>query len=631
MRFFKQPRAESPPQEVHGAEAHTTKETEADPANGTGIFSGSDTSRLSLEAQNEKELETHPDEITKDAQLGVQKAEAAALVWSKKAVYATYAWIWVCFFLLALHSSISGTVINKAYADFVAAPQISTASILYSIIGGVLKLPIAKTLNLWGRAEGLIVWVVVYTIGLIILAACNGPNSYAAGYVLFYVGYSGIYLILDVFIADTSGLQNRAFTFAFASTPFICTAFTGPLAGESFLKVATWRWAYGVFAIVMPVVFAPLVIVLKFYQRKAVSMGLYKREPSGRTILQSITHYIHEFDRTSPSITPPSPSPTNPPSKTHPAVIGACLLMAAWILLLLPFSLQQYGRAQYKSAKFIAMVVIGFCLLFVFAAWEKWVARRHFVRYELLKQRTVLGACAMAAISYFSFYCWDLYYYDFCIVVFNLSVSMAGYMTQIYNVGSCFWGVIFGLWIRYTKHFKYTCLCFGLPLLILGAGLMVHFRGQADGDINYVIMAQIFIAFGGGTIVIGDDMAVMAAADREGVPMMLSLLGLFSSLGGAIGYAVSAAVYSNVFPESLEAHLPLELKSNATAIYLGGYTAQMDYPVGSDPRNAINYAWGRSQMYGSIAGTAILVLGFPAIAVWKNYRVDRKQNKGVMM
>ncbi|XRM40407.1 Siderochrome iron transporter 2 [Aspergillus tubingensis] len=607
MRFFKEEKTTTEiNHEVSVSAESQTKEVVS--GHDDGVFYISDQSRLSLEAQNEKEIEAHPDQVTKDAQLGVQKAEAAALVWSKKAVYATYAWIWVCFFLLALNNSISGTVINRAYADFKAAPQVSTASILYSIIGGVLKLPIAKTLNIWGRAEGLIVWVVIYTIGLIVLAACDGPDSYAAGYVLFYVGYSGIYLVLDVYIADTSGLQNRAFTFAFASTPFICTAFTGPLAGESFLKVATWRWAYGVFAIIMPVAFAPLVVVLKYYQRKAESMGLLKKEDSGRTTMQSIVHYIHEFD-----------------------LIGAFLLMAAWVLLLLPFSLQQYGRAQYKSAKFIAMIIVGFKLLVAFAVWEKWFTRKHFVRYELLRQRTVLGACIMSAVSYFSFYCWDLYFYDFCIVVFNLSVSMTGYMTQIYNVGSCFWGVVFGLWIRYTKHFKYTCLFFGLPLLCLGAGLMIHFRGEGGNDINYVIMSQIFIAFGGGTIVIGDDMAVMAAADREGVPMMLSLLGLFSSLGGAIGYAVAAAVYTNIFPQALESRLPAELKSNATDIYLGGYTTQMTYPVGSPTRTAVDYAWGRSQMYGSVAGTAILALGFPAIAVWKNYRTDKKQNKGTMI
>lgn len=306
--------------------------------------------------------------------------------------------------------------------------------------------------------------------------------------------------------------------------------------------------------------------------------------------------------------------------------------MAAWVLLLLPFSLQEYGRSEYKSATFIAMIVIGFCLFFVFAAWERWGARTHFVRYDLLKERTVLGACLLSAVTYFSFYCWDMYFFNFCLVVYNLSVSMAGYMGQIYNVGSCFWGVVFGIYVRLTKHFKYACLCFGLPLLILGAGLMIHFRGAGDhSDIRYVIMSQIFIAFGGGTLVIGADMAVMASADRDGVPMMLSLLGLFNSLGGSVGYAVAAAIYNNTFPTALRSNLPADMKSKYTELFTGGYTVQMEYPMGSPTREAANTAWSTSQFYGSIASTAFLVLAIPCIAVWKNYRVDKKQNKGTVL
>lgn len=305
--------------------------------------------------------------------------------------------------------------------------------------------------------------------------------------------------------------------------------------------------------------------------------------------------------------------------------------MAAWILILLPFSLSQQGKTQYSSPTFIAMFVVGFCTLFIFAAWEKFFARTHFIKYELLKQRTVIGACVLAAVLFFSFYCWELYFFNFCSTVFNLDAADAGYMNQIYNVGSTFWGVVFGVWIRFTKHFKYTCLCFGLPLMILGAGLMIHFRGQGGGDLGYVIMCQIFIAFGGGTNVIGEDMAVMAAADREGVPMMLSIIGLFSSLGGAIGYAVQAAIYANTFPDALRSHLPDDKKSLTHKLYTKGYPAQKDYPMGSPVREAANYAWGYSQKFGCIAATAVLALGIPAIAVWKNYRVDKRQNKGVMM
>lgn len=509
--------------------------------------------------------------------------------------------------MLAFQQAILFNVTATAYAEFSTAPAIATASILANIIGGVLKLPIAKTLNIWGRAEGYLVFFCVYLLGIVILASSNGPDSYAAGYVFYWIGYDAVYLILDIFVADTSGLRNRAFAFSFVSTPFICTAFTGPLAAQAFLLHSTWRWAIGCFAIIQPFIFIPLAVVFKFYQKKAERLGIYKHQSSGRTTMQSIVHYIHEFD-----------------------VIGAILLMAAFVLFLLPFALVSYGRATYDSATFIAMVIFGVLLFPVFAAWEKWFARTHFVRWELFRQRTVLGACCMAALSFFSFYSWDLNFYSFVLVVYNLNFSNTGYMTQIYNVGSCFWGVVFGLWVRYTKHFKYTVLFFGLPLMILGAGLMIHFRGQ-DADIGYIIMCQIFIAFGGGTIVIGDNMAVMAASDRDGVPMLLAILNLFASIGGAIGDAVSVAIYSKTFPDALRSRLPADMQDQVSKIYLGGYATQTTFPVGSPTRDAINYAWGQSQRYGSIAATAILTLGIPAVAVWKNYRVDKKQNKGTVI
>ncbi|KUI67014.1 Siderophore iron transporter mirB [Cytospora mali] len=564
-------------------------------------------SSISLERLNEKEIQAHPDQITTDAALGVQKAEAAALVWPKWAVYCTYGWIWVCFFMLALQQGTTNTFNVFAYSGFYAAPQITTAYVLASIIGGVIKLPIARLLNIWGRAEGFFFFVCVYLVGMIILAASNGPNAYAAGYVLYWIGYDAIYLIMDVFVADTSGLRNRAFAIAFVSTPFICTSFTAPLAAASFLRMTTWRWGYGAFTIIMFFVFTPLAVVFKFYTIKAKKMGLYKREPSGRTILGSIIHYTHEFD-----------------------VIGCLILMAAFVLFLLPFSLVSYSFAGYTSAKFIAMVVIGVCLFPAFYVWERYFARTHFIRWELFKNRTVTGACCLAAILYFSFYSWDLYYMSFLFVVYNLNVAQAGYMTEIYNVGSTFWAVIFGVWVRQTKHFKYTALFFGLPLMMLGAGLMIHFRGS-DQPIGYLIMCQIFIAFAGGTLVISEDMAVMAASDRDGVPMMLSLIGLSASIGGAIGIATTGAIYVNVLPQALLRNLPSDVKADYMTIYEGGYLTQITYPVGSAARDAINNAWGYYQKQSCIAATAILVLGIPAIAIWKNYNVDRKQNKGVMI
>ncbi|KKK20503.1 hypothetical protein P175DRAFT_0547559 [Aspergillus ochraceoroseus IBT 24754] len=562
---------------------------------------------LSLVEENEKEVIQHPNEITQDAQMGVQKAEAAALVWSKTAVYGIFAWIWLCFFITSLQLSISNNMIYYAYAGFASAPQISQAYIVSTIVSGVIQLPIAKILNLWGRAEGYLVFVGVLVLGLIIIASCNGPNSFAAGYTLYWISYNVVNFILSIFIVDLSGLRNRAFLYAFIGTPSICTAFVGPIAAQAFQQRSTWRWSYGCFAIIIFFVFVPLAFVFKFYQRKAEKMGLFVKTPSGRTTLQSIVHYFHEFD-----------------------IIGGFLLMAAFVLFLLPFSLEIYGYGGYSSATFITMVVIGILLFPVFAIWESYFVSTHFIKWELFKKRTVLGACVLSALVFFNYNTWDQYLYYYVQVVYNLNTTDTGYVTQTYTVGASIWSVVFGIWIRQTKYFKNVCLFFGVPLFLLGAGLMIHFRGS-ETQIGYLIMCQIFIAFSGGTLVIGIDMAVMAAADRDSIPMLVAMLGLCSSLGGSIGYAVAVAIYSNTFPQALRSALPNDTQSDLDTLYLGGSAAQLAYPPGSATRSALNHAWATSQKYECIAATAILILAFPAVAMWKNYSVDKKQMKGTVI
>lgn len=366
----------------------------------------------------------------------------------------------------------------------------------------------------------------------------------------------------------------------------------------------------------MPVTCAPLAIVLKIYQKRAEAQGLFVRpKASGRTTLQSVVHYLLEFD-----------------------IVGAFILMAAFVLVLLPFSLQSNGLAGssgYGSPAFITMLAVGVLLFPVFVAWEQFgLPRRRgtptFIRWDLFRSRTVLGASVVAAVIFFNFYTWDQYFYYYVQVVYDLDITHTGYMAQVNGVGTTLWAVLFGVWIRKTLYFKHVCLFFGAPLVLLGAALMVYFRGSSS-PIGYLVMCQIFIAFGTGTLIIGDEMAVMAAADREGVPIVLALLGLFSSIGGALGNAVAAAVYANTFPAALLRALPADdgdARANYMAIYLGGSKAQLAYPVGSATRTAIEYAWQESQKYECITAAVIMVLAFPAIAAWKNYSVDRKQVKG---
>lgn len=130
------------------------------------------------------------------------------------------------------------------------------------------------------------------------MAASTNVETYAAAQVFYWVGFDGIAYVLDVFIADTSSLEWRALMFAFSTSPYIATTFAGPAAAQSFYTHSTWKWAYGTFAIVTPVICMPFLLVFWYNQRLARKQGILvdRREASGLTWVQSVRHYLIEFD-----------------------------------------------------------------------------------------------------------------------------------------------------------------------------------------------------------------------------------------------------------------------------------------------------------------------------------------------
>lgn len=98
----------------------------------------------------DKEIQAHPDEVSANVADGARKTEAVALVWSEyyqiepqtNLTLNIYR-IWICLFML--HSSIGSNVLYYAYSNFQNASRVSTATILASIVGGVLKLPAERS------------------------------------------------------------------------------------------------------------------------------------------------------------------------------------------------------------------------------------------------------------------------------------------------------------------------------------------------------------------------------------------------------------------------------------------------------------------------------------------------------
>ncbi|KZZ94908.1 Major facilitator superfamily domain, general substrate transporter [Moelleriella libera RCEF 2490] len=539
-----------------------------------------------------------------NAQEGVQQIEAITSVWTTTALKVAYVLIWIIYFLNSLQQGTTSNLTPWVTSAFKKHSLTPTVNIVSNIVGGVFKLTLAKILDVFGRPQGYLLSVALTTVGLIVMATCQSVDMYAAAQVFYWVGYNGLEYCLSIFVADTSSLQNRGLMFAYASSPYIITAWiSGPLS-QMFLNGPGFRWGFGVFAILTPCITLPLFGLFMQNNQKARQKGLITDRAVTRSLWETIVHYAQEFD-----------------------MVGLGLLSTGLAFFLLPFECYSREPEGWRSSLIIGFLVTGILLLVAFATWEHFYAPVKFIPYALLSDRTVLGACTLAAVSFASFFTWDSYFLSFLQVVNGLSVAQASYVGNIYSIGCCIWAIVVGLLIRRTGKFKWLALYFGLPLLILGVGLMIKFR-QPDVNISYIIMCQVFIAIAGGTLVITEQTAVMAAASHQYVAVILAVESMFAAIGAAVGLTVSAAIWQAVFSEKLREYLPESAMRNFTDIY-GRLDVQLSYPMGSPTRIAIQKAYGDGQRAMLIGGTAVLALAVVAVAAWRDINVKNiKQVQG---
>ena len=114
---------------------------------------------------------------------GVQKIEAVTLVWSKSELIVAYACIFLVFVVNSLQQQITNNLTAYVYSDFASHSLIPVTSTVAFLLAGILKLPVAQMMNLWGRAEGLIFMLFCATLGLIMMAGCKNVATYCAAQV----------------------------------------------------------------------------------------------------------------------------------------------------------------------------------------------------------------------------------------------------------------------------------------------------------------------------------------------------------------------------------------------------------------------------------------------------------------
>ncbi|CAI7641460.1 unnamed protein product [Penicillium glandicola] len=539
------------------------------------------------------------------AQHGVQDVEAVTMTWSRGMLIAVFINIWFLYFVNAFQSTVTVTLNPYVTSSFKAHSLSGVPTALGDVFAAATYLPVAKIMDVWGRAEGFLLMVICTTIGLILMATCHTFEMYCAANVFYYVGFYGMEYAVDVMTADVSTLRNRAFAYAFTSSPYIITAFAGPKVANQFYYLVSWQWGIGCWAIAVPVVAAPLYIILKCNLHKAEKEGYRIKRPSGRTVLESIRHWTIEFD-----------------------AFGVFLFTAGLVLFELPFDLADYAPDKWASGYIIAMLVIGFSMLFFFAIWERWLAPVPLFEWRLLTNRTIVGAVLLDATYQLSNYCWSYYFTSWLQVNNDLSITTSNYIVNIFDMVSGLLLLGMGWLIRRVGRYKWT-LYIALPLYLLAQGLMIHFR-QPNMNVGYQVMCQIFLSIGGATFILVEQIAILAAVDHQHVATALAVLNVVGTIGDSAGLTISTVIWQNTYMKALLRYLPESAMPNLNNIY-EDLATQRSYPVGSPTRLAIQKAYAYAELRLLSVGCGIIVLAIPWIMLMKDINLKKKpQVKGTV-
>lgn len=233
----------------------------------------------------------------------------------------------------------------------------------------------AKVADVFGRLEAFSFSILLFVIGYIQQATASNISTYAAAQIFYSAGSTGLQVLQQIFIADTSDLTNRAFWSSLPNTPFLVTVWIGPIIGHAIYQAGGWRTGYWIWALILPATFVPLFISLFLNNMKAKRKGLTAPSPwKGIGFLQILKNIWFELD-----------------------VGGIIFLTAGFTLILIPLTIASKSSHEWDSASIITMLIVGFVCFLIFPFWEgtKNLAPQPLIPMDLLKSRNFCAGCGV--------------------------------------------------------------------------------------------------------------------------------------------------------------------------------------------------------------------------------------------
>lgn len=543
---------------------------------------------------------------------GVTRIEALYLVFGKGwKLWMLWGSIALISYVFSLSNATTYSFLPFATSAFNTHSLLGTIGVINSLIAAISQPFIAKICDLVSRPFALTGAVVLYALGFIVVAASKSVTDVAGGEVLYTMGNTGLQLVQLIIMADLTNMRNRGWVVGALSLPWIVNVFISAqiITGISGYTADGWRWGYGMFVILVPVCIAPALVVLFWGDRKAKKLGALSIASSAyarkRLLNQRVEHTsiwrqgVYYLQRIN--------------------ALGLILMGFSFALILLPFTLVYNAENGYKNPSLIAMFVVGGVLFIVFCLHE-WKMAKYPIMPRRVLNRTLLCAIVIDFLYYLSYYISGDYWLSWVYIVKNewSDRNYAMYSNTL-TVGLCLGAFVGGLIQRWTKQYKWIQLV-GLSIRIIGQGLQFAcYKNPSDA---FIVTSTVLISIGGGFSVTSSQVAAQISVPHQDMALAISLLALWTQVGGGVGRAIGAAIWTSTLPRKLEEYAGASLNSTQLAQVYGTITVARV----AEPREQVLQAYLDTGYYIFLPALIFTILPLIAGFLTVDFRLDDRHN-----
>ncbi|KIY53783.1 MFS general substrate transporter [Fistulina hepatica ATCC 64428] len=541
----------------------------------------------------------------------------------------------VCAWAYSLDKSTTPNYAPFATSSFAQhSSGLATLQIATNIISAVSKPFVAKISDITSRPYTYLFILAFYVVGYVVVATCRTISAYVTGEVFVSIGSAGLDLLNEIIVGDLTPLEWRGFVSSMLSVPFIINTW---FAGKIVAALATaekWRWGYGMFAIIMPVVLLPAIATLIRLDIMAQRQGIVNiassnaarrraralaevegvEAPHGAVVARAVrpqTTWTQQLHR----------------NLTEIDAGGLILLGVGWAFLLLPFSMKSQIDGGWANPVLRTMAVFGVAFLVLYIFFERFVSRIPSAPRRLLLNRTFIMAIIIDFVYFVAGQMRGTYFASYVWIVQDFTLQNWTYFNNTMTIALCVFGIVVGLLQRWTHHYKRLQI-FGLTVKLIGMGvLLVGTQDSvAAGSTGVLALSQVLIGSGGAFSVVGSRVASQASVPHQDLALVVALLALWSKVGAAIGSAVAATIWSARMPVYLRQYMPASVSDDQVKVFFGDIRRIREYDMQDPIRQAAILAYQRTLYHLIVPAFFLSFIPLVAACFQTDYYLGKQQN-----